>query len=126
MGEGGKREMSSPSSRREIQELQARPASLTSVCGRIKQQILLGTFSRCVKGNSVPGGRQQVSVSISLFARLYKSKFYLSNVTGFYNEISESVEKWRAADVVYLDFNKASDTISHSPPLTTLERYELG
>lgn len=55
-----------------------------------------------------------------------KSKFCLTNVTGFYNEISESVEKWRAADVVYLDFNKALDTINHRAPLTTLERYELG
>lgn len=54
-----------------------------------------------------------------------KGKFCLTTVIGFY-EISDSVEKWRAADVIYLDFNKALDKIGHTPPLTTLERYELG
>lgn len=70
-----------------------------------------------MKNKKVPGGRQQ---------GFTKGKFCLTNVTGFYNEISESVEKWRAADAVYLDFNKALDTINYRPPLATLERYELG
>lgn len=52
-----------------------------------------------------------------------KGKFCLTNVTGLsHNEVSESVEEWRAVDVVYLNYNKALDTNDYRPLLTTLER----
>lgn len=47
-------------------------------------------------------------------------------MTAFHNKITESVEKRRAVDVIYVDFSKAFDKITQGPPLTTLETYELG
>lgn len=45
----------------------------------------------------------------------------LPNTTTFYNKITETVEKGRAADVVYLGFSKAFDIVTHISSLTTLE-----
>lgn len=74
-------------------------------------------MSRCLKDKKVTGDRQQ---------GFTKDIFCLTNVTAFYNEITEPAEKGRAADVVYFDFSKAFDAITRRPPLTALERYELG
>jgi len=42
-----------------------------------------------------------------------KGKSCLPSLINFYDEMVGLVDEGRAADIVYLDFNKAFDTISH-------------
>ena len=41
-------------------------------------------------------------------------KSCLTNLISFYNLVTHLVEEGKAVDVVYLDFSKAFDTVSHS------------
>ncbi|GAB0177326.1 mitochondrial enolase superfamily member 1 [Grus japonensis] len=43
-----------------------------------------------------------------------KGRFCLTNLISFYDKVTHLVDEGKAVDVVYLDFSKAFDTISHS------------
>ncbi|CAM4547361.1 unnamed protein product [Caretta caretta] len=54
-----------------------------------------------------------------------KGKSCLTNLIAFYDEITGSVDEGKAVDVLFLDFSKALDTVSHSIFASKLKKYGM-
>ncbi|KAK4813196.1 hypothetical protein QYF61_017631 [Mycteria americana] len=81
-----------------------RPVSLPSTLGKVLEQLILRTISRHMKDKKVIRSSQH---------GFTKGKTCLTNLINFYDEMAGLVDERRAVDVVYLDFSKAFNTVSH-------------
>ncbi|PKU31077.1 rna-directed dna polymerase from mobile element jockey-like [Limosa lapponica baueri] len=93
-----------------------KPVSLTLVLGKVMEQIILSTIRRYIQDN------QTIRQSQHGFM---KSRSCLTNLISFYDKVTHLVDEGKAVDVVYLDFSKAFDTVSHSTPLEKLAAHGL-
>ena len=82
----------------------SRPLSLTSVPGKVMEQLVLDTISKQLEEKKVIRNNQHVFV---------KGKSRSTNLVVFSDSITSWVDRGRAVDVIYLDFSKAFDTVSH-------------
>uniref|UniRef100_A0A8B9BNZ0 Reverse transcriptase domain-containing protein n=1 Tax=Anser brachyrhynchus TaxID=132585 RepID=A0A8B9BNZ0_9AVES len=82
-----------------------RPVSLTSVPGKLMEQIILSVITRHLQGN------QAIRPSQHGFM---KDRSCLTNPISFYDKVTRLVDEGKAVDVAYLDFSKAFDTIFNS------------
>lgn len=77
----------------------------TSVPRKVMEQIHLEVISKLVKDRKVIGTRQYGFTN---------SKSHLSNLIPFYDEVVGAMDKWRALDLLCLDFIRAFETVPHA------------
>uniref|UniRef100_A0A8D0CDV4 Reverse transcriptase domain-containing protein n=1 Tax=Salvator merianae TaxID=96440 RepID=A0A8D0CDV4_SALMN len=93
-----------------------RPVSLTSIPGKIFEQSIKQHVCQHLDGNSVINRSQHGFVT---------NKSCQTNLISFYDKITEWVDQGNAVDIVYLDFSKAFDKVSHTILIEKMIKYGI-
>jgi len=80
-----------------------RPVSLTSLSGKVMEQIILSAIIWHVQDNQMIKSNQHGFI---------KGRSCLTNLVSLYDKLTCLMDEAKAIDIVYLDFGKAFDTVS--------------
>ena len=80
------------------------------------EQIILSAITWHIQDNQVIRPSQQ---------EFMKGRSCLTNLISFYDKVTHLVDEGKAVDVVYPNFSKAFDTVSHSILLEKLDAHGL-
>ncbi|RMC05187.1 hypothetical protein DUI87_18371 [Hirundo rustica rustica] len=91
------------------------PVSFTSIPGKVMEDLILEAILTTPKQLLV----MHVDMDDKKLIRssqcgFTEGKSCLTNLTAFYSKTITWVYEWRAVGIVYLDFSKALDTVSHN------------
>ena len=89
-----------------------RLVSLTSIPGKVMEVLILEVIIKQMEKKTVIRSSQH---------GFTKGKSCLTNLIAFHDGVTDWLEEERAVDVVYLDFSKAFDTVSHNILIGKLE-----
>ena len=81
-----------------------RPVSLTSITSKILEQIVKRSLCKHLENKAVITRSQHGFV---------KNKSCQTNLISFFDEVNSLIDRWNAVNIVYLDFSKAFDKVSH-------------
>ena len=93
-----------------------RPVNLTSILGSMMEQLILEDIMKQVEEKKVIRSSQH---------GFTKGKSCFTSLIAFYDGMIGWVDEGRAVDVVYLDFSKYFDTVSHNILLGKLRKCGL-
>ncbi|PKU47488.1 rna-directed dna polymerase from mobile element jockey-like [Limosa lapponica baueri] len=81
-----------------------RPGSLTSIPGKVMEQVILSAITSHIMGNQGIRPNQH---------GFMKGRPCQMNLISFYDRMTRLLDEGKAVDIIYLDFQKASDTVPH-------------
>ncbi|XP_065510682.1 olfactory receptor 14J1-like [Caloenas nicobarica] len=81
-----------------------RSVNLTSVLGKVVEQMILANITQHLQENHVIRPSQN---------GLVKGRSCLTNLISYYNKVTQLVEEGKTVDVLHLDFSKAFDTLHY-------------
>ncbi|XP_059575008.1 RNA-directed DNA polymerase from mobile element jockey isoform X1 [Alligator mississippiensis] len=81
-----------------------RPVSLTSIHGKVFEKIIKAQYCQSPAGQIMLRGNQHGFVA---------GRSCLTNLVSFYDRVMKRLDTGGGVDVIYLDFRKAFDTVSH-------------
>ena len=93
-----------------------RPISLTSIVGKIMETIMRDKLVNFLEENSLIKNSQH---------GFRNKRSCLTNLLDFYNDVFNIYDESKAVDVIYLDFQKAFDTVPHNRLLSKLNSHGI-
>ncbi|PKU42732.1 rna-directed dna polymerase from mobile element jockey-like [Limosa lapponica baueri] len=94
-----------------------KPVSLTLIPGEVMEQVILSSITSHIMGN------QGIRPSQHGFM---KGRSCQTNLISFYNKMIRLLDEGKAVDIIYLDFQKAFDTVPHRILVGKLAAHGLG